>query len=142
MKDRNKINKCFYNDGQTTVCLLIGQDKETVLSRGIAICSRDDYYSPKDGRDMAYQRAREALGRKADCGEIKLDAVRSHPCDQITLSLARDRFGDYKGYYMPTPTDTEKMLIGFKYSKCTNTKLTANSRSRKQQAPHLVLVQV
>ncbi len=111
----DRKNKIFYNDGQTTVCLILGSD-QTVLARGIAICSRMDDFDGREGRATAQARAMEAVGRQADCGEIKVIAPRANPYDLIPVSLAKDRFGEYKGYYLPNLTPTEALLLELKFA--------------------------
>jgi hypothetical protein len=105
----------YYYDGNTTVCLLV--ENKQVLARGLSICSRDDVFFGSDGRDLSRKRALEALGRQKDCCEIRLDAYRAHPCDIVSLSLARDRFGEYKGYYQPVLTPTEIIIINMPKSR-------------------------
>jgi len=106
---KNKDRTIFYVDGATTVCLL-QQDGE-VVARGIAICSRCDWENIKVGKDSAHKRALEARGRKADCCEIKLEEIdRLGWFDILHVSLARDRFGDFKGYYNPKLTPTEEII--------------------------------
>jgi len=52
--------------------------------------------------------------RQRDCGEILLDTPRTTWFDRVHLSLARDRFGSYKGYYMPELTPTERLVLELK----------------------------
>jgi len=104
-----KNKPIYYVDGETTVCLLL-EGKE-VVARGIAICSRADFFNPAEGRRRARNRALEARGRQRDCEEIKLGLVRSAWVDELSMSLARDRFGNYKGYYKPVLTPTEEWLV-------------------------------
>jgi len=99
----------FYFDGGTTVCLLM--QNGSVIARGISVYSRMDTFCFKTGRQIALARAREAAGRQCNCSKILLDAPRSMSFDWLNLSLAKDRFGDFKGYYCPEMTDTEKLLI-------------------------------
>jgi len=108
MKDR----AIYYVDGRTTVCLL--QEDGDIVARGISVCSRLDSLSKAEGRRCARNRALEAKGRQQDCAEIRLDHPRSIWFDKAHLSLARDRFGDYKGYYMPELTPTEKLIFDLK----------------------------
>jgi hypothetical protein len=99
----------FYMDGNTTVCLLM---KEGVpIARGLSIYSRVDAFNPSEGRRRALARAREAEGRKMDCRPILVAAPRMAAYDWFDLSLAKDRFGGFKGFYMPQLTDTEKLLL-------------------------------
>ena len=104
----------YYMDGATTVCLL--RKDGVIVARGLAICSRLDDWDGAEGRRHSRDRANEAYGRKHDCAEINLDAVRrgEYPVDVIHLSLARDRFGCYKGYYYPTLTPTETLVLSLK----------------------------
>lgn len=107
-----KEKAIYYMDGQTTICLLLNDD--TVVARGISVCSRADYFNKDEGRRFAHNRALEARGRQRDCGEIRLDLPRSTWFDRVHLSLARDRFGGHKGYYRPKLTPTENLIIGLK----------------------------
>jgi len=108
MKDK----AIYYVDGATTVCLL--REGNEIVARGISICSRADEFEVHEGRAYARNRALEARGRESDCGKILLDTPRSTWFDIIHLSLARDRFGDYKGYYYPQLTSTEKLVLNLK----------------------------
>ena len=108
---KNDFKVRYYNDGRTTVCLI--KEDGTVVARGISICSKIDLLSGK-GRELARNRALEARGRKADCGLIKLDEPRKGWFDIVDLSLAKDRFGDYKAYYMPVLTPTEVLFLSLK----------------------------
>lgn len=103
-----KNRAIYYIDGSTTVCLL--RENGEIVARGISICSRLDYFIKAVGRQNARNRALEARGRKRDCSEILLDKPRREWFDVIHLSLAKDRFGDYKGYYYPQLTPTEKLI--------------------------------
>jgi hypothetical protein len=107
---KNKTRYTFYNDGATTVCLI--KVDGDVVARGLSICSRADSYDPLEGEDKARSRALEALNRQADCGEIRLDLPRASWMDVLNVSLARERYGNYKGYYKPALTQTENMLFG------------------------------
>ena len=115
MKDKT----IYYVDGQTTVCLL--QEDSEIVARGISVCSKLDYFDLWEGKRYARNRALEARGRQRDCGEIRLDSPRSTWFDVIHLSLARDRFGDYKGYYQPLLTPTERLIIGLRNGNRSNT---------------------
>jgi len=106
------LKKIFYADGQTTVCLL-KVDNE-IVSRGISICSRRDDWDGAEGRKYALGRAREAYGRQTNCGRIILEKETDGWCDVISLSLAKDRFGDFKGYYFPYLTSTEEIIVNNK----------------------------
>jgi hypothetical protein len=110
MKDK----AIYYVDGATTVCLL-RKDGE-IVARGLSIQSRLDEWDGAEGRKYARDRANEALGRQRDCAEINLDAYErsGYLVDTVRLSLARDRFGEYKGYYMPTLTPTEILVLSLK----------------------------
>jgi hypothetical protein len=99
----------YYMIGNITVCLLM-QDGIPV-ARGLGIGSRCDSFVPAEGRKYAADRAKEALGRKADCREILIDAVRNNAYDWFDSSLAVDLFGKYKGYYQPVLTATETRLL-------------------------------
>ena len=114
MKDK----AIYYVDGQTTVCLL--QEDGDIVARGISVCSRLDEFDKAEGRNRARNRALEARGRQRDCGEILLDVPRSTWFDAVHLSLARDRFGEYKGYYYPTLTPTERLVLGLKNGNNSN----------------------
>ena len=116
MKDK----AIYYMDGATTVCLL-RKDNE-IVARGISICSRLDAWDGAEGRKHARDRANEAEGRKRDCAEIKLDILNrgDRVVDAVRLSLACDRFGDYKGYYMPELTPTERLVLGLKNGNNSN----------------------
>ncbi len=103
MKDR----PIFYMDGATTVCLL--PKDNMIVARGIAVHSRFDMFDGAEGRRYAFARAQEASGRQRDCCKIKLDTVRR--IDLVHLSLARDRFGEFKGYFHPRLTKTENIII-------------------------------
>ena len=117
MKD--KIKAIYYRDGATTVCLL--QEQGEVVSRGLAVHSRHDYYDYDEGKERAHKRALEARGRQRNCEEIKLQEVdRWGWFDAIHLSLARDRFGDYKGYYKPELTSTENILLEYRNGNTPN----------------------
>lgn len=96
-------------DGQTTVCLLLEEKK--VVARGLSICSRWDDWDGALGRKHALARAHKARGMKQDCDEIKLMSNRTLPVDIVKLSLTRDRFGDFKGYFQPQLTPTEYMIV-------------------------------
>ena len=113
-----KNGTIFYLIGQMTVCLLM-QDGEAV-ARGLGIHSSLDLFDPKIGRDNAVSRAKEAYNRKSDCGEILLDAPRGNAYDWFDSSVAKDLFGDYKGYYQPSLTETEKRLLAKGCSKIDN----------------------
>ena len=106
-----KNGTVFYTAGNITVCLLI--EDGVPVARGLGIFSRLDTFDPAIGRDYAVSRAKEALGRKCECGEILIDAARGNAYDWFDSSLAKDLFGNYKGYYMPTLTNTEKLLLKF-----------------------------
>lgn len=108
MKDK----AIYYIDGHTTVCLL--REDGEIVARGISVCSRLDYFDLAEGRRFAHSRALEARGRQKDCGEILLDTPRTIWFDRVHLSLARDRFGNYKGYYMPELTSTETLVLNLK----------------------------
>ncbi len=110
MKDK----AIFYVDGATTVCLL--RRDGDIVARGISIHSRLDEWDGAEGRKYARDRANEALGRKRDCAEFNMDAVErsGQYVDVVRLSLARDRFGNYKGYYMPRLTPTEILVLSLK----------------------------
>jgi len=108
-----KSKTIYYLDGACTVCLLI--EDGMVMARGIAICSRNDLFDYVEGKERSRKRALEANGRQRDCGEIKLqESDRWEWFDIMHLSLARDRFGDYKGYYMPELTSTEKLMLEYR----------------------------
>jgi len=107
-----KNRAIYYVDGQTTVCLL--RENDTFIARGISVCSKSDHFDGAEGRRFAHNRALETKGRQRDCGEIKLDEPRIAWFDVISLSLAKDRFGGYKGYYLPELTPTEKIVIELK----------------------------
>lgn len=104
MKDK----AIYYMDGQTTVCLL--QENGVVIARGISVCSRWDCFDGAEGRRLARNRALEARGRQEDCALINPDVIHRN----VYLSLARDRFGDYKGYYYPNLTNTECLVLRLK----------------------------
>jgi hypothetical protein len=108
---KNPTNgKIFYMDGNTTVCLLMKDG--VAVARGIGIFSRlDTNFVPAIGRKYALDRAHEAEGRKENCRPILIDAERNADYDWFDSSLARDRFGVYKGYYMPDLTGTETLLL-------------------------------
>lgn len=110
-----KVNRkpVYYYDGNTTVCLLM--DNGIAVARGISICSRADEFCGEYGREQARKRALEAYGRESNCEEIKLDAPRMNWCDYITLSLANDRYGGFKGTYMPTLSPTEELITRKSY---------------------------
>lgn len=108
MKDK----AIYYVDGQTTVCLL--RENDYIVARGISVCSRLDCFDNAEGRRFARNRALEARGRQRDCGEILLDTPRTTWFDRVHLSLARDRFGSYKGYYEPELTPTERLVLELK----------------------------
>lgn len=108
MKDRI----IYYTNGKTTVCLL--RENDNIVARGISVCSRLDIFNRGEGKRHARNRAFEARGRQRDCAEIKLGTPRSMWFDVVHLSLARDCFGDYKGYYMPKLTPTEETILELK----------------------------
>lgn len=113
MKNNKRV---FYVDGATTVCLMI-KDGE-VVARGLSIASRAEVeFDPALGRKYATDRANEALGREADCSPIDIDAKRADGVyvDKIRMQLAIDRFGYYKGYYRPTLTPTEYLVLQLKH---------------------------
>ena len=114
-----KNKAIYYVDGATTVCLL--QENGETVARGLGICSRADDWDGAEGRKYARNRALEARGRESDCGEILLNTPRSVWFDMVHLSLARDRFGDYKGYYYPQLTPTERLILGMKNGNHSNT---------------------
>lgn len=112
MKDRI----IYYIDGQTTICLL--RENDEIVARGISVCSRLDLFDKAEGRRYARNRALEARGRQVDCGEIRLDQVfRSTWFDVVHLSLAKDRFGNFKGTYMPVLTPTENLILNLKTAR-------------------------
>jgi len=115
MKDR----AIYYVDGAVTVCLL--QENGEIVARGISVCSRADYFDLHEGRRYARNRALEARGRGRDCGEIRLDLPRSTWFDMVHLSLARDRFGNFKGQYKPILTETEKLVFKLKNGNRSDT---------------------
>ncbi len=102
------MKQVYYLDGQTMVCLLV--DKNEVLARGISVCSRQDIFTYKTGKRQALSAASEAYGRKCNVRPIKVDAPRLF-CDTLSISLARDRFGEYKGTYLPELTETERNVV-------------------------------
>lgn len=109
----------YYVDGATTVCLL--QENDEIVARGISVCSRLDEFDKAEGRRYARNRALEARGRRCNCGEILLNKPRSTWFDVVHLSLARDRFGNYKGYYYPQLTSTERLILGLRNGNRSNT---------------------
>ena len=118
MRSPKKNGTVFYLVGNTTVCLIM---KEGVaVARGIAVHSCLDKFDPREGRDRAVSRAKEALNRQSDCGTIMLDAPRGNPYDWFSSSIARDLFGDFKGYYNPALTLTEQRLLAKGCSKIDN----------------------
>jgi hypothetical protein len=104
-----KMKSVYYVDGQTLVCLLVADGR--VMARGLSICSRRDIFTFEQGKKQARDAAMEAFGRQCDVRPIKLGATRSCPVDELSLSLARDRFGEYKGYYMPILSFTEHAVV-------------------------------
>ncbi len=110
MKDK----AIFYVDGATTVCLL--RKGGEIVARGLAIQSRMDEWDGAEGRKHALARAHEAVGRKANCSPIDVDARRADGLfvDRIHMQLAIDRFGYYKGYYSPDLTPTEYLILASK----------------------------
>ena len=109
------MKSVFYEDGNTMVCLLLDEKTKEVLSRGISIRSRVETINDVEKWEkQAQSRAMEAIGRRNDCSPIKLDAPRASKFDVISLSLAADRFGAFKGYYKPTITNTERILLNKK----------------------------
>jgi len=122
----------FYVDGATTVCLLMVDNK--VVARGISVASALDAFIPLLGRKNALDVAREAAGRKKNCKKIDLFATRYTPFDWFNLSLAKDRFGDYKGVYEPELTDTEKLFILCKGIKVIKGTLAAISKTDKAES--------
>jgi hypothetical protein len=99
----------YYMVGNITVCLWMVDG--VPAARGLGIGSRCDEFDPAEGRKYARDRAKEALGRKADCRAILIDAPRNNAYDWFDSSVAQDLFGNYKGYYMPKLTATEQRLL-------------------------------
>lgn len=104
-----KNKTIYYADGATMVCLLVDDSK--VVARGFSVCSKLDFFDKTLGKKYAHNRALEARGRQKDCGKIRLDLPRKTWFDRVRLSLAKDRFGDYKGQYEPILTNTEKLMF-------------------------------
>jgi hypothetical protein len=122
----------FYMAGNTTVCLLMRDG--VPMARGLSIYSRMDGFDPAEGRRRAMNRAREAEGRQSDCGQILIRAPRGNDFDWFDLSLAKDAFGDFKGYYMPLLTETEKLLLEF------NGRLVLRNSQKMVQIPASLLL--
>ena len=118
MRNPKKNGTVFYLIGYTTVCLLMKDG--VAVARGVGVHSCLDRFDPKEGRDYAISRAKEALNRQSDCGEIMLDAPRGNPYDWFSSSIARDLFGSFKGYYNPTLTETETRLLAKGCSRIDN----------------------
>jgi hypothetical protein len=120
----------FYLDGRTTVCLILHGNK--AVARGVSICSRAedafqilDGFIDSKGRKQALSAAREAVGRKMNVRPIMVLTPRHEWHDKLSLSLAQDRFGIWKGAYKPELTPTEKLLLeenGQKSRRTTRTK--------------------
>jgi hypothetical protein len=104
-----KNGNVFYTFGNTTVCLIMQEG--VPIARGLAIHSSMDLFDPAEGRRKAIARAKEALNRKENCAPIMLTAPRGNAYDWFDSSVAKDAFGEWKGYYMPDLTGTEKMLL-------------------------------
>jgi hypothetical protein len=115
MKKIRKNGANYYYDGNTTVCLLM--EDGVPVARGISVASNIDDFDPSFGRKQSLDRARKAYGTKSDVERIDLFAVRYTPYDWFSLSLAKDHFGEFKGYYNPNLTSTEKLLIASDWKK-------------------------
>lgn len=108
----------YYYDGDSSVCLIMNSNGEPT-ARGVAVCSPLDPFVRKTGRNIAINRALQALGEKQDNGTINFSRFDVHKAGyprpkelQATARLRRAAFTyGYKSTYKPELTELEKKLL-------------------------------
>lgn len=87
-----------------TVCVM---RMDGVYSRGVSICSQKEMPVKAVGRDIAYERAKEAQRRERD----ELPVNRNDAWDVLQL-VGHEELFDFKSAYSPTLTVFEEKLFG------------------------------
>lgn len=107
----NRLSRRFYhyrdalNAPRITVCI-IQDSKQNMYHRGISICSYLDIVNKEEGRDIAENRAIEAMKTKTSKYEINRgDTIK------LTHEINQYNFYEYKSEYNVNITEFERKLF-------------------------------
>lgn len=110
------LDEVLYYDREAnvSVCLLVNPISKEVMSRGLSICSVEDQYIKKVGRNKARGKAVQSIVHKKNIDEIK-SLIDAYACLSLDGIFGRNTKW-FKGTYRPIISDYEEELIGRKYN--------------------------